>query len=308
MKAPQKFGKVMKKTGSQKIISQVITKEMLKVQKKIGQGSSRREAPIDKPGDSTSSRGAPYETPGACLFESSPNGRECPQEFLLEESFDAGIDEKELIKAATTRSLVVQSQSKEETDSETLVQKYKEEQTKAETCTVIVLRKKIMQTCVMAIQKETFDFAKLPCIVFSREDAADLGGPCREFYKLLMRGVCLELGVFEMSRNNLVFSHDYSVISSWKPYLAGQLLSRSILHGGPGLHSLSKDVYHVMTNMNDDVDAGRAALSIAEDGAAEVARALMAVDGDSDEELEEFKNQKMKWLLKVHLTPQIFFR
>ena len=214
---------------------------------------------------------------------------------------DTGIDEEELIKAATARSLEVQSQSKEETDLENLVQKYKEEQTKAETCTVIVLRKKIMQTCVMAIQKETFDFAKLPCIVFSGEDAADLGGPCREFYKLLMRGVCLELGVFEMSRNNLVLSHDHSVISSQKPYLAGQLLSRSILHGGPGLHSLSEDVYYLMMNMNG-VDAGRAALAIAEDGASEVARALMAVDGDSDEELEEFKNQHMEWLLNQGIS------
>lgn len=159
----------------------------MSLQPGVSLGSScmeEREAPLDKPGDATSSRGAPYETPGACLFESSPNGRECPQEFLLEESFDTGIDEKELIKAATTRSLEVQSQSKDETDLETPVQKYKEEQTKAETYIVIVLRKKIMQTCVMAIQKETFDFAKLPCIVSSGEDAADLGGPCTEFYNL----------------------------------------------------------------------------------------------------------------------------
>ena len=271
----------------------------------ISLGSScmeEREALLDKPGTSTSSRGAPYETPGAGLFESSPNGRECPQEFLWEADFDTGIDEEELIKAATARSLEVQSQSKEETDLETLVQKYKEEQTKAETCTVIVLRKKIMQTCVMAIQKETFDFAKLPCIVFSGEDAADLGGPCREFYKLLMRGVCLELGVFEGPSNNSVFSHDHSVISSRKPYLAGQLLSWSILHGGPGLHSLSEDVYYLMMNMNDDVDAGRAALVIAEDGPAEVVRALMAVDGDSDKELEEFKNQHMEWLLNQGIS------
>ena len=76
-----------------------------------------------------------------------------------------------------------------------------------------------MQTCAMAIQKETFDFAKVPCILFSGEDAADLGGPRREFFKLLMRGVCQELGVFEGSSNNLVFSHDHSVISIRKPYL-----------------------------------------------------------------------------------------
>ena len=44
-----------------------------------------------------------------------------------------------------------------------------------------------MQTCAMAIQKETFDFVKLPCIMFSGEDAADFGGPRRKFFKLLMR-------------------------------------------------------------------------------------------------------------------------
>ena len=238
------------------------------------------EVPLDRPGTSTSPRHAPYETPDVCLYESGPNSREFPQEFLWEADFDTGIDEEELIKAATARSLEVQSQSKAETDLETLAQKYQVEQAKPETCTIIVLRKKIMQTCAMAIQKETFDFAKVPCIVFSGEDAADLGGPSREFFKLLMRGVCQELGVFEGSSNNLVFSHDHSVISSRKPYLAGQLLSWSILHGGPGLHSLSEDVYYLMMDMHDDVDAERAALAIADDGAAEVARALMAVDGD----------------------------
>ena len=117
-----------------------------------------------------------------------------------------------------------------------------------------------------------------------------------------MRGVCQELGVFEGARNNLVFSHDHSVISSQKPHLAGQLLSWSILQGGPGLHSLPEDVYYLMMDMNDDVDAGWVALAIADDGAAEVARALMAVDGDSHNELEEFKNQHMEWLLNQGIS------
>ena len=87
-----------------------------------------------------------------------------------------------MIKAATARSPEAQSQSKEETDLETLVQKYKVEQGKPETCTVIVLRKKIMQPCAMAIQKETFDFAKLPCVVFSGEDSADLWDHTENFF------------------------------------------------------------------------------------------------------------------------------
>ena len=100
-----------------------------------------------------------------------------PEDFLWEAEFDMGVDEEELIKEAIARNLEVQSHLKEEIDLETLIQKCKEEQTKPETCTVIVLRKKIMQTCTMAIQKETFDFSKLPCIVLSGEDATDPGGP-----------------------------------------------------------------------------------------------------------------------------------
>ena len=86
------------------------------------------------------------------------------------------------------------------------------------------------------------------------------------------------------------------MISSRKPYLAGQFLSWSILHDGPGLHSLSEDVFYLTMDMHDDVAVVRAALAIADDRSAEVARALMAVHGGSDTELEEFKNQHMNFI------------
>ena len=114
-----------------------------------------------------------------------------------------------------------------------------------------------------------------------------------------MRGICQELGVFERFSNTLVFSHDYSVISSRKPYLAGQFLSWSILHGEPGLHSLSEDVFYLMMDMHDDVDVAQATLAIADNRSA---RALMAVDGGSDAKLEEFKNQHMDWLLNQGIS------
>lgn len=72
--------------------------------------------------------------------------------------------------------------------------------------------------------------------------------------------------------------------------MAGQLLSWSILHGGPGLHSLSEDVYYLMMDMHDDIDSVRAASAIADDGTAAVARVLMDVHHDSDHSLEEFKS------------------
>ena len=47
---------------------------------------------------------------------------------------------------------------------------------------------------------------------------------------------------------------------------------------------------------------GRAALVIADDGAAEVARALMAINADSNNQLKEFKNQHMEWLLNLGIS------
>lgn len=47
---------------------------------------------------------------------------------------------------------------------------------------------------------------------------------------------------------------------------------------------------------------GRAALAIADDGPAEVARALMAINGDSNNQLTEFKNQHMEWLLNLGIS------
>ena len=71
---------------------------------------------------------------------------------------------------------------------------------------------------------------------------------------------------------------------------------------GPAYTHCLKYVYYLMMDMHDDVDAERAALANADDGAAEVARALMAVDGDSDNKLEEFKNQHMEWLINQGIS------
>ena len=56
------------------------------------------------------------------------------------------------------------------------------------------------QTCMMSIQDENFEFTKVPCVVFSGEDSADLGGPRREFFRLLVQQGIKELGVFEGPR------------------------------------------------------------------------------------------------------------
>ena len=56
------------------------------------------------------------------IYKNGPSGVSSgvPEEFLWEGDFNTEIDEEELIKAATARSLEFQCQSKDETDLETL--------------------------------------------------------------------------------------------------------------------------------------------------------------------------------------------
>ena len=123
---------------------------------------------------------------------------------------------------------------------------------------IVILRKKLLQTCIMGIQDIKFEFTKVPNIVFSGEDSADLGGPRRDFFTLLMGQGIKELGVFEGSEHSVAFSHDHSVLAARKPYLAGNMLAWSILHGDPGPQCLSKDVFHLIFDQEEKVDLVRA--------------------------------------------------
>lgn len=135
-----------------------------------------------------------------------------PEEFLWGD-FDE-IDENELVRAAIARSLENQSNSTEDIELQQLIEAFQKETSHhCETCSIVVLRKKLLKTCMRAVQERSFEFTKMPCIVFTGEDSVDLGGPRREFFRLLMQAVCKEFGVFE-GNPNLVFSHDHSVIAT----------------------------------------------------------------------------------------------
>ena len=122
----RKYGKVVKETGSleihhnenaaspekkrTKVLDDETAASHMSVEPGVSNGSTcmgETEVPLDRPGTSTSPRHAPYETPGVCLYESGPNSRDFPQEFLWEADFDTGIDEEEFIKAHTARRLEI---------------------------------------------------------------------------------------------------------------------------------------------------------------------------------------------------------
>ena len=68
-----------------------------------------------------------------------------------------------------------------------------------------------------------------------------------------------ELGVFVGEPGQQVFSYDLSLLRERKYFLAGQMIAWSIIHGGPGVSSLSPTVFALMLsseatiNNNTDV-------------------------------------------------------
>lgn len=154
-----------------------------------------KDADADKDADtfSHSSVGSLNNPPSNQLYEeSSP--------FMILEDFLWGdvsvINEDELLKAAIARSLQDQRSTAEEIELQHLIETFQKENTRGEMCRIVILRKRLLQTCMMNIQDKNFEFTKVPCVVFSGEDSADLGGPQREFFRLLMQQGIKELGVF----------------------------------------------------------------------------------------------------------------
>ncbi|KAJ8346625.1 hypothetical protein SKAU_G00280260 [Synaphobranchus kaupii] len=85
----------------------------------------------------------------------------------------------------------------------------------------------------------------MPIIHFVGEDGDDYGGPRREFFRLLMLQVTT-WGIFEGSTSHFYFLYDQMALSEGRYRVAGKLTAWSILHGGPGLRCLSRQVYEFM--------------------------------------------------------------
>ena len=73
--------------------------------------------------------------------------------------------------------------------------------------------------------------------------------------RLLMVAVCSEMGIFEGHPNRRIFSHNIDLLQRQQYRLAGQLVTWSLVNGGPGLNCLSKHVCGLMMglHMTDDL-------------------------------------------------------
>ncbi|MGH0134563.1 UNVERIFIED_CONTAM: hypothetical protein FKN15_023307 [Acipenser sinensis] len=66
----------------------------------------------------------------------------------------------------------------------------------------------------------------------SQEDAADLGGPRREFFRLLVKAIFQDSGAFQKSPNGFVPRMHVSWVSSGLFHTIGQMMSTILVQGG----------------------------------------------------------------------------
>ncbi|XP_060595302.1 G2/M phase-specific E3 ubiquitin-protein ligase-like [Ruditapes philippinarum] len=112
---------------------------------------------------------------------------------------------------------------------------------------VVIHRQRIIESTKRAMNRNEFSYYKKPKIVFSGEMGEDLGGPRREYFRLLMQAVMMD--VFEGSQS-LTFKHSLMKLETEEYFFAGKCLAWSILHGGPGLSALNPSMYNYIVGDN----------------------------------------------------------
>ncbi|XP_058653548.1 G2/M phase-specific E3 ubiquitin-protein ligase-like [Onychostoma macrolepis] len=135
-----------------------------------------------------------------------------------------------------------------------------ENSTQESTTTVVVRRKRVLQSAITALGKTYFAWHNRPQVEFVGELAEDHGGPTREFFRLLMKEVQSSLGVFEGQEGNLYFTYDQSALEQGRYYTAGKLTAWSLLHGGPGLKALDPALFLLMCGQDTDLEHFRCEL------------------------------------------------
>jgi len=76
---------------------------------------------------------------------------------------------------------------------------------------------------------------------------------CFFINRLLMIEVSKSMGILAGEQGKQVFTHDLDLLREHKYNLAGKFVAWSVIHGGPGLSSLSTEVYSLMISPEADV-------------------------------------------------------
>ncbi|KAK0147047.1 G2/M phase-specific E3 ubiquitin-protein ligase [Merluccius polli] len=120
--------------------------------------------------------------------------------------------------------------------------------------TICIRRKKLLESAIRALSRVTFCWTESPHIEFVGEDADDMGGPQREFFRLLMIEVQTTLGIFEGKVGQVFLTYDQAALDQQKYFKGGNLIAWSIAHGGPCVKALDPSLYQLMCGQEPSLE------------------------------------------------------
>lgn len=151
-------------------------------------------------------------------------------------------------------------------------------------CRVIVDRvtaatkEDMMLSMLNNVRRPNFSFLKAPYVEFLFEQAVDSGGPRRELlrykiwcqiltailcnftltkvsmlYSLVMTYLVESSGIFDRIGDSVTFSYNVHLLGLGRYREAGKLIGWSLLHEGPGFHSLAIEVAEMLLGEMPDL-------------------------------------------------------
>lgn len=106
---------------------------------------------------------------------------------------------------------------------------------------VIVRRSHILQDSLHLL-RNGLDVTKYLRVTFVNEPAVDEGGPLREFFRLLLRGIGSSNSLFSGPDDSRTPTHNVFELEKMSFYYIGVIIALSLIHGGPAPHFFSPAV------------------------------------------------------------------
>ena len=124
---------------------------------------------------------------------------------------------------------------------------------------ISVNRESLFSDSIIAFKSANFKYDQPFRISFENEPAMDGGGPMREYFSLLLKGLVSSLSsvrLFEGKELSLLPMHNTDALRGGLFKVAGRIIACSIINGSAGLPCLANPVYKYLTtqNMEDAVE------------------------------------------------------
>ncbi|XP_058233464.1 G2/M phase-specific E3 ubiquitin-protein ligase-like [Hemibagrus wyckioides] len=192
------------------------------------------------------------ETPKSTRASSPPNSstsRRWQNDYgtyinLIDDAEDEDDDEQ---YTAIIASIEDQTRPKEETSISEILKELSEQITSTGICKFSSNRTAVLDGAIRGFRRISYNPNHTMCIKFSddmgtTEEAVDLGGPRREFLRLLMEA----LSQSEMFEGHLNMALDSFAVRDDRYFFAGRSTAVSLVHGGPPPCLLSETLFNCL--------------------------------------------------------------